>query len=126
MHLIASPVGAFGTRQVLEYLTRIEQRDGLSLIVMGWPIGQQGQLGPSTDRVITFTKKLEKAFPDVSLRYIDERFTSVIARQRLAETGMKKKKRQEKERVDAEAACIILQEYLDQGEAATMPPAAGI
>lgn len=125
MHVIASPIGAFGTGEVLERLARIHQREGLRAIIVGWPIGQQGQLGASTDRVVTFVKKLEKALPEVPVLYIDERFTSVMAREQLIASGMRKKKRQEKERIDATAACIILQEYLDQGERATMPPTKG-
>lgn len=123
MHLIASPIGAFGTREVLDRLGVISRTDGIKAIVLGWPVGQHGQLGASTDRVVTFAKKLENLFPGLPLHYVDERFTSVMAREQLRASGMKKKKRQEKERIDATAACIILQEYLDHGERATMPPA---
>ena len=122
MHVIASPIGAFGTLEVIRRLTIIHEQEGLHAIVLGWPVGQHGQLGSSTDRVVTFAKNLEKALPGVPLRYIDERFTSVMAREQLRASGMKKKKRQQKERIDATAACIILQEYLDQGESATMQP----
>ena len=122
MHVIASPIGAFGTREILEKLLQLHNNSGIECIVLGWPIGQNGQLGASTDRVITFSKKLEDVLPDVPLRFVDERFTSVIAKEQLFASGMKKKKRQEKARVDATAACIILQEYLDYGEQITTPP----
>lgn len=122
MHVIASPIGAFGTRELIEKLQKLHEDSGIECIVLGWPVGQNGQLGASTDRVITLSKKLEKILPGIALRFIDERFTSVMAKQQLFASGMKKKKRQEKARVDATAACIILQEYLDYGERATILP----
>lgn len=122
MQVIASPIGAFGTREIIERLCQLHENSGIECIVLGWPVGQNGQLGSSTDRVITLSKKIEKALPDISIRFIDERFTSVMAKEQLLASGMRKKKRQEKARVDATAACIILQEYLDYGERATVLP----
>ena len=42
----------------------------------------------------------------------DERFTSSIAQQSMIDGGMKKSQRREKGRVDAIAATIILNDYL--------------
>jgi len=43
----------------------------------------------------------------------DESYSSVNAHRAFIETGMKRKKRQEKKRVDEMAARLMLQEYLD-------------
>lgn len=86
----------------------------VSHFVVGWPVGQQGQLGASTERVEQFVKRLKTRFPGVPVSLVDERFTSVMAKQQMIDSGMKKKKRQQKGIVDATAACIILQEFLDQ------------
>jgi putative Holliday junction resolvase len=43
---------------------------------------------------------------------IDERFTSKIASQTIAQSGMKKKKRQDKGLIDAVAAVLILQDFM--------------
>ncbi|AXJ01834.1 putative holliday junction resolvase [Cyclonatronum proteinivorum] len=114
MHIIASPIGAFGEGELFEKVAAIIAAGPVSHFVVGWPIGQQGQRGASTQRVEQFVKKLNKRFPGIEVTLVDERFTSVMAKQQMIDSGMKKKKRQQKGIVDATAACIILQEFLDQ------------
>ena len=46
--------------------------------------------------------------------FIDERFTSKIAKQSMILSGISKKKRREKGVVDEIAAVIILQDYLNK------------
>lgn len=113
MHIIASPIGAFGERDLFEKVTEIAQRSPVSHFVVGWPVGQQGQLGASTQMVEQFVKRLKSRFPGIPVTLIDERFTSIMAKQQMIDSGMKKKKRQQKGIVDATAASIILQEFLD-------------
>ena len=48
------------------------------------------------------------------MHYVDERLTSVRAERAIRSLGLPKKKREEKERVDAAAAVLILQTWLDQ------------
>ena len=57
-------------------------------------------------------RRLEKEFPTVPLKLVDERFTSKLASRAMVEMGMKKKQRQNKALVDEIAATIMLQEYL--------------
>ncbi len=114
MHIIASPIGAFGEQDLFRKLRDIAGTNIIETFVVGWPIGQDGQTGASTDMVTAFVKKLKKAFPGIPVELCDERFTSVMARQQLIQSGVKKKKREQKGLIDATAACIILQEYLDQ------------
>ena len=57
-------------------------------------------------------KRLEKEFPTIPIKKVDERFTSKMASRAMIEMGMKKKDRQVKGNVDQIAATIMLQEYL--------------
>jgi putative Holliday junction resolvase len=57
-------------------------------------------------------KKLQKEFPQIPIKTVDERFTSKMAKQAMIEMGMKKKDRQNKRTVDEIAATMMLQEYL--------------
>ena len=59
-----------------------------------------------------FVDNLAKTFPDKDIYMIDERFTSKIASQTIAQSGMKKKKRQDKGLIDAVAAVLILQDFM--------------
>ncbi|MCH8567073.1 MAG: Holliday junction resolvase RuvX [Balneolales bacterium] len=116
MFIIASPIGAFGQGEIFPCIEKLALESEITTFVVGWPIGQDGQTGSSTQMVQEFINRLKKVYPAVPIVLWDERFTSVMARRQLVETGVRKKKREQKGLVDATAACIILQEYLDQNK----------
>ncbi len=66
------------------------------------------------DDIELFAKKLEKQYPHIPIHWVDERFTSKMAKQSMLMSGMKKKKRRQKEIVDEISATIILQTYLEK------------
>ena len=66
------------------------------------------------DDIESFAKKLEKQYPLIPIHWVDERFTSKMAKQSMLMSGMKKKKRRQKEIVDEISATIILQTYLEK------------
>ena len=80
-------------------------------IVLGLPLNMDGSEGPQAKRVRAFGQALGEA---ASLPIIceDERLSSWEAEGKLIEQGVKPGKR--KGRIDAGAACIILQSYLDR------------
>lgn len=110
---IASPVGTFSPREVFSEIKNITETDSVEKFVVGWPLSTRGEEGTATEMVAKFIKKLQKAFPNIDVVKIDERYTSNKARELMIEAGVPKKKRQEKGRVDRIAAAIILQNYLD-------------
>jgi putative Holliday junction resolvase len=61
-----------------------------------------------------FVKNLRKQFPLVTVERMDERFTSQMAFQTMIDAGLRKKKRQNKELVDAISATLILQSFMEQ------------
>jgi putative Holliday junction resolvase len=65
-----------------------------------------------------FLNMLRKQFPEIPVNLMDERFTSKMAMRTLIDGGMKKMDRREKGNIDKVSAAIILQSYLDSGEAA--------
>lgn len=76
-------------------------------IVVGFPRNQAGEPTAQTGTVEAFAKQLETF--TVPITFQDESLTSVLAEQRLKEQG----KPYTKEMIDAEAATIILQDYLE-------------
>jgi putative Holliday junction resolvase len=88
----------------------VREEEGLSLVVVGLPCRLDGTPHELTARVHAFAEALQSqvALPIV-LR--DERLTSHEAEARLAERYRDWRTR--KSRLDAAAAAIILQEYLD-------------
>ena len=86
--------------------------DGLSTIVVGLPVRLDGSPGDQTRRVVEFIAalKLKTSIPIVTA---DERLSSVEAESRMAERT--KDWRERKKKLDAAAAAVILQDYLDAG-----------
>jgi putative Holliday junction resolvase len=82
------------------------------LIVVGMPFAPDGGAGAKGEEVGRFIDVLRSHVP-VPVEVWDESFTSVDARRAFIDGGMKKKKRQEKGRVDEMAARLLLQEYLE-------------
>ena len=59
-----------------------------------------------------FIEILKNEIPNIPIERVDERFTSKIAFQTMIDSGLGKKKRQDKGLVDEISATIILQSYL--------------
>lgn len=80
------------------------------LIVVGYPRNMNASEGSRAQKCKEFAQELERA-TDVKCVMWDERLTTVSAHNFLNETNTRGKKR--KNVVDAVAATIILQDYLD-------------
>ena len=94
----------------LAEITRLTTEDPLDAIVVGLPRRLDGSANEMTPRVERFAQRLrERAGMAVILQ--DERLTSVEAESRLA--TREKNWRVRKEQLDAAAAAVILQDYLD-------------
>lgn len=114
LRLFAQPLGTFSPEDALAQLDRIAREEGLSTIVVGWPLTEDGEEGVAVRRVVPFFNRLRKRFPGASVVRHDERFTSARAVDALVEAGVPRKRRRERGRVDQAAAAIILQEYLEE------------
>jgi len=78
--------------------------------VVGLPSTLRGGDSAQTQKVRAFAAELEKA--GLVVVFEDERLTTRLAAQGLATSGLKKKQRQEKGRLDERAAVLILETYL--------------
>lgn len=80
-------------------------------IILGLPKNMNNSLGDRALTTLEFKEKLEEAF-HIPVIMQDERLTTVEATHYMLEADMSRKKR--KAKVDALAANIILQTYLDK------------
>ena len=112
---LASVVGTFDYESALAKIASLCEEGDVRLIVVGWPLTLKGEEGESVEMVRKFLQTLRKKIKKsgVPIETLDERFTSSLARQSIRDSGARKKKRREKERVDATAAAILLQSFLD-------------
>ena len=77
------------------------------------PRNMDGSYGPATQKVETFIGVLKTAIT-VPIKTWDERLTSTMANRTMIQGNVRRDKR--KEKVDAMAAAILLQSYLDMGQ----------
>jgi putative Holliday junction resolvase len=84
--------------------------DGVAEIIVGMPVHLDGSPSEQTTRVAAFVDGLRTRTP-IPIRMADERLTSREAESRLAVNERDWRKR--KKTLDAAAAAIFLQEYLD-------------
>ena len=82
--------------------------EAVDILVIGYPRNQSGEPTAQTQFVVDFVERLRNL--NVTIVYQDESLTSVMAEQRLKSY----KKPYAKGDIDAQAAAIILQDYLEQ------------
>lgn len=103
-----------GVTRVAQEVTRlVSEDDGVSIIVVGLPVRLDGSPSAQTSHVETFVAGLRKKIA-VPIVTIDERLSSVEAESRIAVRV--KDWRARKQKLDAAAAAVILQDYLDRPE----------
>ena len=112
LQLIASGLTTVATHDLIPYLKKYLAQEAVELFLIGEPKNLDGNATHATPLVIECVRILEKNFPQVPVRKVDERFTSKMAFQTMIDSGLKKKDRQNKGLVDEISATIILQEYL--------------
>lgn len=96
----------------LNKLKPVLEEFNINTVVLGLPKNMDNSLGFASKRSLDFKEKLENIGINVILQ--DERLSSVEANNILISANTSRKKR--KESVDALAATIILQSYLDRKE----------
>ncbi len=101
-----------GKRMPLRALEELAEEYGVQVIVVGLPLALSGDDTDWTRTVRDVAGKLEER-SGLPVQLVDERFTSARAERAVRSLGLPKSKREEKDRVDAAAAVLILQSWLD-------------
>lgn len=102
-----------GKRPPLATMERLGRELTVERVVMGLPLDLQGEETEWCAEVRSVGERLGERL-GVPVSYIDERMTSVRAERAVRSLGLPKQERERKERVDAAAAQLILQAWLDQ------------
>ena len=112
LRLIASPVEVItrvgwgpDTRKIAELCRRYDT----TLVLSGLPLNMDGTEGFQAEKVRGLCAQLEKA--GLTVRFQDERLTTVTAEEALLEDNMRRRER--KQHVDKVAAAVILQSWLE-------------
>ena len=112
LQIIATALTTVLTKDLFDYLKQYFAEEQVELILIGEPLNLDDSPTHATPLVELAIKRLQKEFPSIPLKKVDERFTSKMASRAMVDMGMKKKDRQVKGNVDQIAATIMLQDYL--------------
>ena len=88
-------------------ITEMILQHQVSTVVVGYPRNQSGEATKQTGATEAFARELAEMDVDAELVFQDESLTSVEAERRLGRV-------KDKGEIDAEAASIILQDYLEE------------
>ncbi len=130
LEMLASPhstIRRTSNAAAIAAIARVVAATGAEQVVVGLPVSFDGKLHAQAQSVRSFADKL-RARLSVPLVYADETLSTVRAEEQLRAAGVRPDRI--RERIDAAAAAVILQEYLDarhqeqQNQARqTQPPA---
>jgi putative Holliday junction resolvase len=113
MRIIAQGVTTLDSdSRLIENIAALLREHEVALVLVGMPYSADGGKGAKALEVERFIDELKKVVA-IQIDTWDESCTSVNAQRAFIDGGMKRKKRQEKKRVDEMAARLMLQEYLD-------------
>ena len=113
LRLFAQAEGTYSPAEALEVLRNLGEEDGIERIVVGWPLTEAGEEGEATEMVEAYVERIGEVLGSVEVVRRDERYTSERAKDLLRRAGVSQPGRYDKGRVDAAAAAVILQGYLD-------------
>ena len=113
LQLIASGLTTVNTEELLLFLKKYIAEEDIDCVVVGKPTQMSGEDSESEIHIQSFIADFNISFPNISVKRVDERFTSAMAFQSMIDGGLKKKKRRNKALVDQISATIILQTYLE-------------
>lgn len=114
--IIATALTTVPVHEAIGFLKEYEKKEGIELFVVGEPKNADNSPSSVTPFLEGFLNQLRKEFPSIPIHRIDERYTSVLAAKALADSGLKKKDRQNKNLVDQTSAVIILQSWMAANE----------
>ncbi len=111
--ILATPLTAIerssDAEDVAAVIALVREKDA-GEVVLGIPFSLDGSMGPQAKRAAYFARLLSES-ADVPVQTVDERFSTQEAVRMLGESG--KRRSRDRGRVDAAAAAVLLQAYLD-------------
>ncbi len=112
--ILASPltrISRTGTEDAVEAILQLVRQYEVERIVAGLPYSMDGSIGQQAEKVQDFLQQLSQRL-EIPVETWDERLSTVAVGRMMTEAGVKRGKR--KGQVDANAAALILQGYLDK------------
>lgn len=114
LRIIASGLQTVESEKIFPFLKDYFSKEKVEIALIGEPLQMDGTPSESTEIIEKFVERFKTEFPQIKIERVDERFTSKMASRTLIDSGLKKKKRQDKALLDQVSATIMLQDYLNR------------
>ena len=113
---LATPVTTLtrraGKRPPIARIVELAGHHAAEAFVVGLPLDGDGGENEWSTEVRAFGRKVEMR-SGLPVHFVDERYSSVEAEARIRSIGLRRRAREDKARIDAGAAAIFLQDWLD-------------
>jgi putative Holliday junction resolvase len=114
LQMIATALTTIESQRIFTFLSAYFEKEKVELILIGDPKNLDDSDTHITADVQRIIGIMQKKFPTIPVKTVDEQFSSVMASRAMLEMGLKKSRRREKGIVDQLAATMMLQEYLSK------------
>ena len=116
LQIICTGLETINSHELIPFLKNYFITETVELILIGLPLNLDESETHGTAPAKNAIERLQKAFPQIPLKTVDEQYTSKMAVHAMIDMGMKKKDRQVKGNVDVIAATIMLQTYMEHNQ----------
>jgi putative Holliday junction resolvase len=113
LRIIATALNTVSTHELVPFLKKYFEMEQVDIVIVGEPKQMDSTPSESSKMINNVITKLKQSIPNINIERMDERFTSKMASQVIAQSGKNKKERQKKELIDTVSATIILQSYME-------------
>lgn len=122
LQIIANSLTVLPVHEAIPFLTDYLRKETVDCFVLGYPKQMNNTPSESMPFVKGFATQLKKTFPEKSIYYVDERFTSKMAVQTMLAGGVKKSDRRNKSVIDSISATLILQSFMEMRKNGLIQP----
>jgi putative holliday junction resolvase len=110
--IIVTALTTIDTPEIFVFFEKYLKEERVEKLVIGLPVHKDGNFTSLKKNIDIFVASFRAKWPEVTIDFADEQFSSVHAKQIIMDGGAKKKTRQDKALVDRVSAVVILQRYL--------------
>ena len=110
--IISFPLETVETTNLINFLKDLTKKEKIEKIIIGKPLKLNNKIHALEYEIVDLIESINRAFPNISIHRVDERFTSKISNKILNQLETKKKIRMDKSIIDKISASLILESYL--------------
>jgi putative Holliday junction resolvase len=112
LQIIVNPIRTVETKDIFEFFKKYLEEEEVDKLVIGLPKHKDGSDTYLKKNIDIFVSKMVQDYPQLEIDFEDESMTSVLAKEIILKSGIRKSKRRDKNLVDMVSAVLILQRYL--------------